>query len=76
MSIVVFYLNERDEAQAVHCGDSLTLALQTCDRLRAEAYDHVTISSAMPNSVGKPGVDSVQNGTLPSGEPYGWRKRR
>lgn len=26
--------------------------------------------------VGKLGVDAVENGKLPSGEPYGWKKRR
>ncbi|BEV07120.1 hypothetical protein [Methylophilus sp. DW102] len=26
--------------------------------------------------IGGLGVDSIENGKLPSGEPYGWKKRR
>lgn len=38
-------------------------------RLIATAINEETI-------VGGLGVDSVEQGKLPSGEPYGWKKRR
>jgi hypothetical protein len=34
----------------------------------------VTMVSQNANSVGKPGVDSVENGKLPNGEEYSWSK--
>jgi hypothetical protein len=36
----------------------------------------VTMVSENPDSVGKPGVDSVENGMCPDGVEYTWRKRR
>ena len=36
----------------------------------------VTMVSEDPNSVGKPGVDSVIDGVLPDGNIYEWKMRR
>lgn len=36
----------------------------------------VCMASENPNSVGKQGVDSVEDNVLPSGEAYTWKKRR
>ena len=52
--------------------DALTLA----KRFREEGMSFVTMVSEDPNSVGKPGVDSVEDGLLPDGNAYGWKKRR
>ena len=55
---------------------NLITALQRTHELRNEGNIFVTLISENPNSIGKPGVDSVENGKLPSGEDYTWRKRR
>lgn len=55
----------------------LTAALQFCNDKRKEpGVTHVTISSEMPDSVGKPGVDSIVDGKTPDGHDYTWMKRR
>lgn len=54
----------------------MTLALSRAKSLRNSGRTFVTIVSENPNSVGKPGVDSVENGQLPDGTDYTWRKRR
>jgi len=76
MSIVVFWL--QDGAKHLTFKDlELVEALAFCQRQRNEpGVSHVSLSSENPDSVGKPGVDSVQDGLLPNGEGYGWKKRR
>lgn len=37
---------------------------------------HVVMSSEHPDRVGKIGVDAVENGLLPDGAEYQWKKRR
>jgi hypothetical protein len=37
---------------------------------------YVTMVGENPNQVGKMGVDSVEDGKLPSGEEYTWKMRR
>lgn len=36
----------------------------------------VTMVSENPDSVGKPGVDSIVDGKTPDGHVYDWKKRR
>ena len=56
--------------------DELTKALEYAQMLRSCGYDFVTMCSKDPNSVGKPGVDSVIDGVLPDGNVYEWKMRR
>ena len=54
----------------------MVAALTEANRLRNEGRAYVVMASENPNQVGKMGVDSVEDGHLPSGEPYTWKMRR
>jgi hypothetical protein len=54
----------------------MVAALTEANRLRNEGRAYVVMASENPNQVGKMGVDSVENGHLPSGEAYTWKMRR
>lgn len=71
----VFFIDPFGEAGAVECL-TLTEALKWAGELRENGNRFVTIASENPNSVGRPGVDSVEDGQLPDGTDYTWRKRR
>ena len=51
-------------------------ALTEANRMRMLGMSYVSMVGENPNQVGKMGVDSVENGKLPSGEDYTWRMRR
>ena len=51
-------------------------ALTQANYLRTIGRSYVAMVSENPNQVGKNGVDSVENGKLPSGEEYTWKMRR
>lgn len=78
MSVVVFWIDKDGETRSYHCGDDLQLALSTTEELRRHPANntHVCISSENSDSVGPSGVTSVENGVLPNGDAYEWRKRR
>lgn len=81
MSIVVFWLHDSASHDTVSefkiFGDlELMDALSFCQHLRNGGGRHVTLSSENPNSIGKPGVDSIQDGKTPDGHDYTWKKRR
>ena len=71
----VFFIDPFGEAGAVECL-TLTESLKWASELRDNGNRFVTIASENPDSVGRPGVDSVEDGQLPNGEEYTWRKRR
>ena len=71
----VFFIDPFGEAGAVECL-TLTEALKWANELRDNGNRFVTIASENPDSVGRSGVDSVEDGQLPNGEEYTWRKRR
>ena len=71
----VFFIDPFSEAGAVECA-TLDQALKWANELRANGNRFVTIASENPNSVGRPGVDSIEDGQLPDGTVYTWRKRR
>jgi hypothetical protein len=54
----------------------MTEALTRANRLRNEGRAYVVMASENPNQVGRMGVDSVEDGHLPSGEAYTWKMRR
>lgn len=54
--------------------ENLSEALKECETLRQADRSFVTMVSENPNSVGKPGVDSIVDGKTPDGEKYDWNK--
>ena len=54
----------------------MVAALTEANRLRNEGRAYVVMVSENPNQVGRMGVDSVEDGHLPSGEAYTWKMRR
>lgn len=76
MSIVVFWLMTNGEPSCAKFESTqLTQALKLADLHRRQGMSHVTISSEMPGNVGKPGVDTVEDGMTPDGQPYTWSKQ-
>jgi hypothetical protein len=72
----VYFTNEYGEARS-YSEETLEDALATTSGLRNQSrYSFVTMVGENPNQVGKMGVDSVEDGKLPSGEDYTWRMRR
>lgn len=51
-------------------------ALTEANRLRTQGRAYVAMVGENANQVGAMGVDSVENGQLPNGENYTWKKRR
>lgn len=51
-------------------------ALTQANYLRNVGRAYVAMVGENPNQVGKMGVDSVEDGHLPSGEAYTWKMRR
>ncbi len=82
MSIVLYYHTPDPGSQdlfptAEYFGSTELLpALARAENLRKMGKTHVVLSNEDANSIGKPGVSSVEGGKLPSGESYDWRKRR
>jgi hypothetical protein len=81
MSIVIYY-HKPDPAgdrwpQAEYFGmDEMSKALDRMQHLRTISATHVCMSVDNPDSVGKPGVDSIVDGKCPDGVAYDWKKRR
>lgn len=75
MGICVYWRNDDKTADvAEFSSKEMTAALTFCQEKRREGKTHVCISSELEESVGKPGVDEVVGGVLPSGEKYDWDK--
>ena len=51
-------------------------ALTCANHMRTLGMAYVAMVGENPNQVGKMGCDSVEDGKLPSGEDYTWKKRR
>jgi hypothetical protein len=76
MPIVLYWLEDTGAAAHRLFGDDeLRDVLQHAQELRKAGMRHVSISSEPAASVGQPGVDGVERGRLPSGEPYTFNKR-
>lgn len=71
----IYWTDFSNTAQGVYV-NTLTDALRACEEKRRAGYAFVTMVSEDPNSVGRSGVDSVENGVLPDGSDYTWKKRR
>ena len=76
MPIMVFWMEDADQSRHRAFGDAqLAEALAFMETLRASGKHHVTISSELHHSVGKSGVDAVEDGRLPGGDAYEFNKR-
>jgi hypothetical protein len=75
MSIVVFWL-ETDGGPAHHefAANDLLAALKFSEERRRDGKRHVSISTELPDSVGKGGVTAVEGGRLPDGHVYDFNK--
>ena len=56
--------------------DQMSEALQSTQGLRTMGHTFVTMVCENSDQVGKMGVSAVENGKLPDGTDYEWRKRR
>lgn len=56
--------------------DDMAQALTATQFHRSLGRRFVTMVSENPDSVGRPGVDSVIDGVLPNGDVYEWKMRR
>ena len=75
MSIIVFWPEESGvSAHQPFEQTELTLALQCSEVKRREGERHVCISIQLADSVGKPGVTTVEERKLPDGSAYEWSK--
>lgn len=75
MSIVVFWLEpDGKPAHQEFPADDLLVALKHSEARRREGKRHVCISTALPDSVGQGGVNSVEGGKLPDGHVYDFNK--
>lgn len=54
----------------------MTEALTEANRMRTIGMAYVAMVGENANQVGKMGCDSVEDGKLPNGEAYTWKKRR
>jgi hypothetical protein len=77
MSIIVFWIVDTPTESDYRSffDNQLTDALKFAEVKRKEGFHHVTLSSEMTGSVGKPGVTSIEDGRTPDGEAYGWSKQ-
>ena len=71
----VYWTDFTNTPQGIYTS-TLTGALRISEEKRKEGFTFVTMVSENPNSVGKPGVDSVVDGKTPDGEAYTWMMRR
>ncbi|MGQ3004175.1 MAG: hypothetical protein ACT6Q6_17820 [Hydrogenophaga sp.] len=80
MGIVVYWLEGEDENEGATpvCqffgSRELTAALACAEERRKAGRRHVSISTELDESVGRPGVSSVEGGVTPDGQAYEWSK--
>ena len=78
MGIVVYWLEGDGEATSPVCAffgsTELTQALACAEDRRRRGHVHVSISTELAESVGRPGVSAVEGGKTPDGEAYEWSK--
>ena len=75
MSIVVFWLQpDGGPGHAEFAPSELLAALKFSEARRREGLQHVCVSTEFSERVGSSGTDAVENGVLPSGEPYRFSK--
>ncbi len=71
----VYWTDNNNTSNGIYT-TTLQGALRISEEKRKAGYTFVTMVSEDPNVVGPQGVDSVENGLLPDGNMYTWKKRR
>ena len=71
----IYWTDSTNTPQGIYTS-TLQGALRITEEKRQAGYTFVTMVGEDPNSVGRPGVDSIKDGVLPDGSEYTWRKRR
>lgn len=78
LGIVVYWLEGEGEDVLPVCqcfgSTELTQALAWAEDRRRQGHRHVSISTELEGSVGRPGVSAVEGGRTPDGEVYEWSK--
>jgi hypothetical protein len=78
LGIVVYWLEGDGEAALPVCecfgSTELTQALACAEDRRRAGHRHVSISTELAESVGRPGVAAVEGGRTPDGAAYEWSK--
>ena len=73
----VYYTAHNDSANSMTFEqDQMTEALAAAQGLRTMGHRFVTMVCENADQVGLMGVSAVENGLLPDGTDYTWRKRR
>ena len=70
----IYYTDPVTNWSHAHDADTLSEALQYTEGFRKLGMTFVTMVSENPDSVGRPGVDSVVDGRTPDGVAYAWNK--
>ena len=70
----IYYTDPVSDASHSQNVLTLTEALQYTEGWRRMGMTFVTMVSENPDSVGRPGVDSVVDGKTPDGVAYTWNK--
>ena len=70
----IYYTDPVGDVSHAHNVLTLNEALQYTEGFRRLGMTFVTMVSENPNSVGRPGVDSVVDGKTPDGVAYTWNK--
>ena len=72
---MVYWMFENEARN--HLFSDLSVAILHCDALNnTKGVSYVTMVSKIDGNVTKMGVSGVENGKLPNGETYTWKKRR
>ncbi|MEO6277020.1 hypothetical protein [Roseateles sp.] len=75
---MVYWLEGDGEGASPVCeffgSKELTQALACAEDRRRQGHRHVSISTELEGSVGRPGVSAVESGKTPDGEAYEWSK--
>ena len=80
MGIVVYYMSPDPGGDDLFPmsehfkSEDFSLAMKRIEVLRNLGKTHVCISTELPGSVGRAGVDTVADGKTPDGFPYEWSK--
>ena len=80
MSIAVFWIDNTFEPSQpkveTFLSSELGPALKFAEDQRKIGFPHVTISTELEDNIGKPGVNSVEDGKTPDGHDYEWSKKQ
>ncbi|HEY0954818.1 MAG TPA: hypothetical protein VGE36_08690 [Roseateles sp.] len=75
---MVYWLEGEGEDMLPVCrgfgSTELTQALAWAEDRRRQGHAHVSISTELEGSIGRPGVSAVEGGRTPDGEVYEWSK--